>query len=162
ISKVTHAIAVIVSENGIVPMFEGGALVGDIIPELWLLSREHVIAKPNRSVDTAPPAVFPSRRFAKTASSAVFKASRAAKTEAPPVFSWLQRGKREAPPCFPPARLAKPSPPPGLIHPAREGRRPGRFSVRTVRKDVVLAMFKSSRAAKMAAPPCFRPDGSQR
>jgi DNA integrity scanning protein DisA with diadenylate cyclase activity len=46
ITKVAHAIAVVVSEIAIVRIFERGNMVGDIIPELWLLSREHVIAKP--------------------------------------------------------------------------------------------------------------------
>jgi diadenylate cyclase len=43
ISKVTRAVAIVVSESAIVRIFEGGVLVGDIIPELWLLSREHVV-----------------------------------------------------------------------------------------------------------------------
>jgi DNA integrity scanning protein DisA with diadenylate cyclase activity len=46
ISKVTQAIAVVVSESAIVRIFEGGRLIGDIIPELWLLSQEHLAAKP--------------------------------------------------------------------------------------------------------------------
>jgi diadenylate cyclase len=46
ITKVARAIAVVVSESAIVRIFEGGSMVGDIIPELWLLSREHVIANP--------------------------------------------------------------------------------------------------------------------
>ena len=45
ITKVAHAIAIVVSESAIVRIFERGIMVGDIIPELWLLSREHVIAK---------------------------------------------------------------------------------------------------------------------
>jgi DNA integrity scanning protein DisA with diadenylate cyclase activity len=45
ISKVTRAIAVVVSESGVVRIFEGGTLVGDIIPELWLLNQEHVFTK---------------------------------------------------------------------------------------------------------------------
>ena len=43
ISKVTRAVAVVVSESAIVRIFEAGVLVGDIIPELWLLSREHIV-----------------------------------------------------------------------------------------------------------------------
>jgi len=46
ISKVARAIAVVVSESAIVSVFQRGAMVGDIIPELWLLSRENVIGKP--------------------------------------------------------------------------------------------------------------------
>jgi diadenylate cyclase len=46
ITKVARAIAVVVSESAIVRIFESGAMVGDIIPELWLLSRENVIGKP--------------------------------------------------------------------------------------------------------------------
>jgi diadenylate cyclase len=49
ISKVTHTIAVVVSESAVVRIFEGGTLIGDIIPELWLLNQEHVFAKSNRS-----------------------------------------------------------------------------------------------------------------
>jgi diadenylate cyclase len=45
ITKVARAIAIVVSESAIVRIFEDGNLVGDIIPELWLLSREHVITK---------------------------------------------------------------------------------------------------------------------
>jgi DisA bacterial checkpoint controller nucleotide-binding len=47
ITKVARAIAVVVSESAIVRIFESGAMVGDIIPELWLLSRENVIGKPS-------------------------------------------------------------------------------------------------------------------
>jgi diadenylate cyclase len=49
ITKVTQTVAVVVSESGVVRVFEGGSLVGDIIPELWLLSREHVLAQPRHS-----------------------------------------------------------------------------------------------------------------
>jgi len=45
ITKIAHAIAIVVSESAIVRIFENGNLVGDIIPELWLLNREHVITK---------------------------------------------------------------------------------------------------------------------
>ena len=44
--KVARTIAVVVSESAIVRIFEKGVMVGDIIPELWLLSRENVIANP--------------------------------------------------------------------------------------------------------------------
>ena len=44
ISRVTRAVAVVVSESAQeVRIFEAGVLVGDIIPELWLLSREHIV-----------------------------------------------------------------------------------------------------------------------
>jgi diadenylate cyclase len=49
ISKVTRAIAIVVSESAVVRIFEGGTLIGDIIPELWLLNQEHVFGKSNRS-----------------------------------------------------------------------------------------------------------------
>ena len=49
ITKITHAIKIVVSESAIVRIFEGGTLVGDIIPELWLIDREHVFAKPRAS-----------------------------------------------------------------------------------------------------------------
>jgi diadenylate cyclase len=49
ITKVTQAVAVVVSESGIVRVFQAGVMVGDVLPELWLLSREHVIARPDRS-----------------------------------------------------------------------------------------------------------------
>jgi len=45
ISTVTRAIGIVVSESAIVRIFQDGILIGDIIPELWLLSREHVFAK---------------------------------------------------------------------------------------------------------------------
>ena len=49
ISKVTHTIAIVVSESAIVRVFEGGVLIGDIIPELWLLSREHLTRNDHES-----------------------------------------------------------------------------------------------------------------
>jgi diadenylate cyclase len=49
ITKVTHAIGIVVSESAIVRIFERGVIVGDIIPELWLLSREHLSARPQGS-----------------------------------------------------------------------------------------------------------------
>ncbi len=39
ITKETEAIAVVVSESSIVRVFDRGALVSEIIPELWMLSR---------------------------------------------------------------------------------------------------------------------------
>jgi DNA integrity scanning protein DisA with diadenylate cyclase activity len=45
ISKVTRAIGIVVSESAIVRIFQDGKLIGDIIPELWLLSREEVFPK---------------------------------------------------------------------------------------------------------------------
>ena len=49
ITKVTRTIGIVVSESAIVRIFEGGRIVGDIIPELWLLSREHLAARPRGS-----------------------------------------------------------------------------------------------------------------
>ena len=42
ISSATNAIAVVVSESSIVRVFQHGALVAEIIPELWLFSRHEV------------------------------------------------------------------------------------------------------------------------
>jgi diadenylate cyclase len=42
ISKVTEAIAVVVSESALVRIFAGGDLIAEILPELWLLSRYSV------------------------------------------------------------------------------------------------------------------------
>ncbi|MHC1566917.1 MAG: DNA integrity scanning protein DisA nucleotide-binding domain protein [Candidatus Syntropharchaeia archaeon] len=39
ISKQTDAVAIVVSESGVVRVFDDGELVGEIFPELWLLSR---------------------------------------------------------------------------------------------------------------------------
>ena len=39
ITKLTNAIAVIVSESSIVRIFDNGELVSEILPEIWLLSR---------------------------------------------------------------------------------------------------------------------------
>lgn len=41
ITKQTDAIAVVVSESAIVRVFDGGELVAEIIPELWLLRRHN-------------------------------------------------------------------------------------------------------------------------
>jgi diadenylate cyclase len=53
ISKITYATAIVVSESAIVRIFEDGSLVGDIIPELWLMNREHVFSKRRRSPRSA-------------------------------------------------------------------------------------------------------------
>ena len=39
ITKVTDAVAVVVSESSIVRVFDNGELISEIIPELWMLSR---------------------------------------------------------------------------------------------------------------------------
>jgi diadenylate cyclase len=38
-TKVTNAVAVVVSESAVVRVFDDGELIAEIIPELWLLSR---------------------------------------------------------------------------------------------------------------------------
>ena len=42
ISKVTEAVAVVVSESAMVRVFDGGKLIAEVLPELWLLSRYSV------------------------------------------------------------------------------------------------------------------------
>ncbi|HKX32139.1 MAG TPA: diadenylate cyclase [Blastocatellia bacterium] len=42
ISRVTGAIAVVVSESAMVRVFDGGNLIAEVLPELWLLSRYSV------------------------------------------------------------------------------------------------------------------------
>jgi diadenylate cyclase len=42
ISKVTQAIAIVVSESAMVRVFDCGSLIAEIIPELWLLSRYNI------------------------------------------------------------------------------------------------------------------------
>ncbi len=42
ISKKTRAIAVVVSESAMVRVFDDGALIAEVVPELWLLSRHSV------------------------------------------------------------------------------------------------------------------------
>jgi len=42
ISKVTKAIGVVVSESALVRVFADGALIAEVLPELWLLSRHNV------------------------------------------------------------------------------------------------------------------------
>jgi diadenylate cyclase len=39
ISKMTNAVAVVVSESSIVRVFDDGELISEIIPELWMLNR---------------------------------------------------------------------------------------------------------------------------
>jgi diadenylate cyclase len=39
ISKKTEAIAVVVSESAMIRVFDDGALIAEVVPELWLLSR---------------------------------------------------------------------------------------------------------------------------
>jgi diadenylate cyclase len=42
ISKVTQAIAIVVSESAMVRVFHDGKLIAEVLPELWLLSRHSV------------------------------------------------------------------------------------------------------------------------
>jgi diadenylate cyclase len=42
ISKVTEAIAIVVSESALVRVFDDGKLIAEVLPELWLLSRYSV------------------------------------------------------------------------------------------------------------------------
>lgn len=42
ISRVTQAIAIVVSESAMVRVFDGGKLIAEVLPELWLLSRYSV------------------------------------------------------------------------------------------------------------------------
>jgi diadenylate cyclase len=42
ISKVTKALAIVVSESALVRVFEGGVLIAEVLPELWLLSRYNI------------------------------------------------------------------------------------------------------------------------
>ena len=37
ITRTTSAVAVVVSESSMVPVFDNGGIVGEIIPELWML-----------------------------------------------------------------------------------------------------------------------------
>lgn len=41
ITKMTNAVAVVVSESSIVRVFDDGELISQIIPELWMFSRYH-------------------------------------------------------------------------------------------------------------------------
>jgi DNA integrity scanning protein DisA with diadenylate cyclase activity len=42
ISKVTEAIAIVVSESAMVRVFDAGKLIAEVLPELWLLNRHSV------------------------------------------------------------------------------------------------------------------------
>jgi len=42
ITKQTKSIAVVVSESSVVRIFDGGEIVTEILPELWLLNRHGV------------------------------------------------------------------------------------------------------------------------
>jgi DNA integrity scanning protein DisA with diadenylate cyclase activity len=42
ISKATKAIGIVVSESALVRVFADGALIAEVLPELWLLSRRNV------------------------------------------------------------------------------------------------------------------------
>jgi DNA integrity scanning protein DisA with diadenylate cyclase activity len=51
ISSVTKAVAVVVSEGSIVRVFENGALMAEIIPELWLFNRHAMALRGRISTD---------------------------------------------------------------------------------------------------------------
>jgi hypothetical protein len=51
ISFATKAVAVVVSESSVVRVFERGALMAEIIPELWMLSRGEVTLRGRLSRD---------------------------------------------------------------------------------------------------------------
>jgi diadenylate cyclase len=55
ISRTTGAIAVVVSQSSVVRVFGGGRLKAEIIPELFLLSRERLLT-PSADVQTVPEA----------------------------------------------------------------------------------------------------------
>jgi DNA integrity scanning protein DisA with diadenylate cyclase activity len=42
ISKVTRAVGIVVSESAMVRIFDGGQMISEIMPELWLLSRLNI------------------------------------------------------------------------------------------------------------------------
>jgi diadenylate cyclase len=42
ISSVTNAVAIVVSESAVIRLFCHGSLVGEIIPELWLMNRHNI------------------------------------------------------------------------------------------------------------------------
>jgi DNA integrity scanning protein DisA with diadenylate cyclase activity len=50
ISKATRAIAVVVSESSMVRISDGGALIAEILPELWLFNR-HLVNLPTPYVE---------------------------------------------------------------------------------------------------------------
>ena len=43
LTRDTHAVAVVVSESAVVRLFQGGAMVNEITPELWLLRRHGLL-----------------------------------------------------------------------------------------------------------------------
>jgi diadenylate cyclase len=45
ISKLTDAIAIVVSESRLVRIFDEGKLIAEVLPELWLLSRNSVLLR---------------------------------------------------------------------------------------------------------------------
>ena len=51
ITFATHAIAIVVSESSIVRVFQHGALIAEIIPELWLFSRHEMALRGHVSTD---------------------------------------------------------------------------------------------------------------
>jgi diadenylate cyclase len=51
ISFATNTIAIVVSESSIVRVFQHGALMAEIIPELWLFSRHEMALRGNLSED---------------------------------------------------------------------------------------------------------------
>jgi DNA integrity scanning protein DisA with diadenylate cyclase activity len=42
ITRDTDAVAVVVSESSVIRIFDNGELIGEIIPELWMLSRHNI------------------------------------------------------------------------------------------------------------------------
>jgi hypothetical protein len=51
ITSATNAAAIVVSESSIVRVFEHGALIAEIIPELWLFSRHKLALRGRISTD---------------------------------------------------------------------------------------------------------------
>ena len=51
VTRETDCVAVVVSESAVVRLFQGGAMVNEITPELWLL-RRHGLLKDDRPADT--------------------------------------------------------------------------------------------------------------
>ena len=63
ISTTTYAVAIVVSESSVVRVFCHGKMVGEIIPELWLLSRHEVrMEGPLATENVGDMAVFTRRR----------------------------------------------------------------------------------------------------
>lgn len=46
ITRVTKALAIVVSESALVRVFDDGNLIAEVVPELWLLSRHNVQMRP--------------------------------------------------------------------------------------------------------------------